>query len=141
MKQALKDCLLLAAFPLSITLALGAGIYCSSPASSAVRGVSPGTATALNPTQIISSGTATPTGCALTAPSNTAPSGKYTSGTSGTCTVTLTMPASKTGYMCIGSDTSTGALQPQSGLGTTTTCVISGATTSGDVVTYVAIGF
>lgn len=106
-----------------------------------VKGVAPGTATVLNPTQIISAGTATPSGCALTAPNNTAPIGQFTSGTTGACTVTLTVPASKNGNMCWATDTATAALGGQSGAGTTTTCTISVTTTSGDVVRYAVMGF
>jgi len=110
-------------------------------AYAAVRAVVPGTATAINPTQIISAGTATATGCSLTAPSGTAPAGQITSGATGACTVTLTMPATKTNYVCVAADVATGAVGGNSAAGSTTTCVFSLTTTSGDVVRYMVMGF
>lgn len=63
--------------------------------------------------------------------------GSYNSGTTGTCTVTLTF--SKTapnGWVCNAQDTTTPADAQHQSATTTTTCTITGTTVSGDVITF-----
>jgi len=77
------------------------------------------------------------TGCSISAHAGNNNFGSYTSGTSGTCTVTITFSATAaTGWSCLANDQGTVAdLQHQTG-GGITTAVIAGTTVSGDVVNY-----
>jgi len=75
------------------------------------------------------------TGCTVSAVTANNHAGRYTSGTAGTCTVTVTFSVTATnGWSCQANDQTTVAdLQHQTS-NTTTTAVISGTTASGDVI-------
>jgi len=79
-------------------------------------------------------------GCSVSASTGGANGGQFTSGTSGACTVTVTMGDSRTapnGWSCHSSDTTTPAnLYVQKSGGSTTTAVFTGTTVSGDVITF-----
>lgn len=98
-------------------------------------------------TGLISGGTKfTMTGCSATAAVGGATAGTYTSGTTGTCTVVITMNgatglAAPTGWDCHASDRTTVADLQQTTTSSTTTATISGTTLSGDVVSFNCIGY
>jgi hypothetical protein len=87
---------------------------------------------------LISGGTtAGASGCSISAHSGGATAGQYTSGTTGTCTVTLTLPATTTAYVCVARDVTTAAdTQAQTGVLSTTSVTITGTTVSGDVISW-----
>lgn len=88
---------------------------------------------------VISVGTKpTVTGCSNTTTLGGAVSGSYVSGTTGTCTVTITLPAGPTnGYACFAHDDTTAADYTQSAIVTTvTTLTISGTTVTGDKIVW-----
>jgi len=87
---------------------------------------------------LVSAGTApTASGCSISAHSGGPIAGQYTSGTTGTCTVTLTLPATTTAYVCVARDVTTAAdLQVQTGALSTTSVTITGTTVSGDVISW-----
>lgn len=88
----------------------------------------------------------TATGCSLSATAGGATSGEFTSGTSGTCTVVVTMGtstiAAPTRWVCVANDLTTGLnVATGAGLilqsaGTTTTATLSGITVSGDLINF-----
>lgn len=80
----------------------------------------------------------TVTGCSNTTTLGGAVSGSYVSGTTGTCTVTITLPAGPTnGYFCTAHDDTTAVDYTQSAIVTTvTTLTISGTTVSGDKIVW-----
>jgi hypothetical protein len=88
----------------------------------------------------------TVTGCSATVPVGSQRSGKFTSGTTGTCTPVITIGGASNpqtapnGYRCTGTDVTTGAALNQTAT-TTTTCTLSGATTSGDTVAFSAVPY
>lgn len=86
----------------------------------------------------------TTSGCSVSASVGGATGGTYTSGTTGACTVVITMGgsvAAPAGWICSASDETTPAnLQAQSA-SSTTTCTITGTTVSGDVVSWHAHGY
>ena len=82
-------------------------------------------------------------GCSISAHSGGAATGQYTSGTSGTCTVSIT-PGSTAphGWSCDAHDITTPAdVQGQTAASTTTIPVISGTTVSGDVVNFKCVAY
>ncbi len=82
--------------------------------------------------------TFTASGCSISAHKGGAAAGQYTSGTSGTCTVSIT-PGSTApnGWVCDAHDLTTPAdVQNQTSASTATVPVISGTTVSGDVVNF-----
>jgi hypothetical protein len=88
---------------------------------------------------IVAAGTKpTVTGCSNTTTLGGAVGGSYLSGTSGTCTVTITLPTGPTnGYACFAHDDTTAADYTQSAIVTaTTTLTISGATVTGDKIVW-----
>jgi hypothetical protein len=87
-------------------------------------------------------GTQNVSGCSLTVATGGSWAGKFNSGTTGACTVTITFPyAATTGWTCDAHDTTTVAdVINQTGF-TTTTATISGTTASGDVITWKCQGF
>jgi hypothetical protein len=110
-------------------------------AYAAVRAVAPGTLTAINGSNLISGGTKfVATGCANSATVGGAFAGQFASGTTGTCTVTLTLPTAPNGWTCYADDRTTPGVFNQTG-SSTTSCNISGATTSGDTVNFMAMGY
>lgn len=82
-------------------------------------------------------------GCSVSATAGGRSAGSYTSGTSGTCTVTVTMSggAMNNGYSCNAWDTTTPADVQAMTASTTTTATFSGTTVSGDVIKFACIGF
>jgi hypothetical protein len=80
----------------------------------------------------------TVTGCSNTSTLGGATAGSYVSGTTGTCTVTITLPTGPTnGYACFAHDDTTAADYTHSAIVTTvTTLTISGTTVSGDKVVW-----
>lgn len=100
-----------------------------------------------NTTGLISGGTKfTMTGCSATTAVGGATAGTYTSGTTGTCAVVITMNgatglAAPTGWDCHASDRTTVADLQQTTASSTTTATISGATLSGDVISFNCIGY
>jgi hypothetical protein len=112
-------------------------------ARAAVRGVAPLgiIPTPVTTTSLISGGTKfVAAGCANSATVGGAIAGQFTSGTTGACTVTITLPAAPNGWTCIGSDLNTDTVFPQT-TSSTTSCGISATTTSGDIVHFMAIGY
>lgn len=93
----------------------------------------------------ISAGTKfTASGCTNSATVGGASAGTYTSGTTGTCTVTITMGNSLTapnGWDCSASDRTTAADVQRTSASTTTTATISGTTASGDVISFSCEGY
>lgn len=68
--------------------------------------------------------------------------GTYASGTTGTCTVTLTFAfTAPTGWNCLANDRTTPADLIGQTSSTTTTCVLSGTTVSGDVIGFTAVAY
>lgn len=86
----------------------------------------------------------TAVGCSNGTTVGGATAGKFTSGTTGVCAVTITMGSSATatnGWSCRANDETTPAnLVSQSG-GSTTTAVITGTTVSGDIIDFSCIGY
>lgn len=91
---------------------------------------------------IVSGGTKfTASGCSNTTTVGGATAGSFHSGTSGTCTVVITLPASTNGWSCTAADITTPAdVVNQSG-SATNSCTVSGTTVSGDVIVFSALGF
>lgn len=90
----------------------------------------------------IAIGTQSVSGCALTAAVGGSWAGKFNSGTTGACTVTITFPdTANTGWTCDAHDTTTVADVINQTAFTTTTATISGTTASGDVITWKCVGF
>lgn len=68
--------------------------------------------------------------------------GTFASGTTGTCTVTLTFAfTAPTGWNCLANDRTTPADLIGQTSSTTTTCVLSGTTVSGDVIGFTAVAY
>lgn len=95
---------------------------------------------------VISTGTKfTTSGCSVSATTGGATAGKITSGTTGTCTVVITMGGATglvapNGWHCDGKDQTSGVQLNQTA-DSTTTCTISGTTTTGDIINFAATGF
>lgn len=92
---------------------------------------------------ILATGTQTVSGCSLTSALGGSFAGSFHSGTSGTCTVTITPGNTATnGFSCWASDltTTTDRLQ-QTGALSATTATITGTTVSGDIVTWGCVAF
>lgn len=97
---------------------------------------------AVNATGVTMGGSAASiSGCTATSSTGGNTAGKFTSGTTGTCTVVITLAVTATnGYTCSVSDQTTANLMRQSA-NTTTSCTVSGTTVSGDVIVWSAIGW
>ena len=81
------------------------------------------------------------TGCSVSSLAGGA-AGKFVSGTTGTCTVTITLPVTTyTGWSCTAQDLTTPADKINQTAFTTTTATMSGTTVSGDIITYNCVGF
>lgn len=88
--------------------------------------------------------TFTASGCSNSSLVGGATAGKYASGTTGTCTVVVTMgnsAASINGWACAANDLTTLADTIKQTATTTTTATLSGTTVSGDVVNFHCIGY
>lgn len=113
--------------------------FCYGSAGSGTSGVSDTTTAFTNPHAAISTGPKpTVTGCSNTTTLGGVLGGSYLSGTTGTCTVTITLPTGPTNsYACFAHDDTTAADYTQSAIVTsTTTLTISGTTVSGDKITW-----
>ncbi len=96
---------------------------------------------AINGTQLVMGGSAAGiSGCTATASTGGQSAGKFTSGTTGVCTVTITLISATNGYSCYSSDITTGVAGAQSA-SATNSCTIKVTTTTGDIVTWAAIGW
>ena len=86
----------------------------------------------------------TVSGCGYSSYAGQATAGTFTSGTSGTCTVTITPEDSSqivNNWLCFGQDITSGHLAPLYQVGLSGSAVtLSGTTTSGDTVAYFCFG-
>ena len=123
-------------------LYLSGGLYLGSSPSDPGAGSATLSGTLKSPS-VISSGTKFAiSGCSAGTTVGGATAGTFASGTTGTCTVTITLPTSTTGWVCVANDETTPAnLIAQTTGGSSSTCVITGTTVSGDVISFFAIGF
>jgi len=81
-------------------------------------------------------------GCTYSSQAGGTWGGKFTSGTSGTCTVTITPgTTAPNGWVCQANDITTPAGTIKQTATETTYCTVSGTTASGDVITWSAIAF
>ncbi len=87
-----------------------------------------------------SNGAQSISGCSLSAGVGSTGAGKFTSGTTGVCTVTITLPAVTNGWTCIGSDLTHPVAMLQT-VTATNSCQMSATTTSGDVITYMTMAY
>ena len=93
-------------------------------------------------TVIGSTGTVSVSGCSLSAAVGGKSVGQFTSGTAGTCTVTITPGITATnGFYCKANDLTTTTDTLVQTASTTTTCTISGTTASGDVINFEALSY
>lgn len=86
----------------------------------------------------------TASGCSNSTTVGGATSGKFASGTTGSCTVVITMGDTDTatnGWSCAASDLTTPANLISQSASSTTTCTITGTTVSGDIINFHAIAF
>lgn len=93
---------------------------------------------------ILSAGTKfTASGCSNGTTVGGATAGKFTSGTTGACTVTITLPTATTDWNCLATNATTVAnLMVQTDTTAhTTSCTISGTTVTGDIIRFVAMGY
>lgn len=110
------------------------------------NGASGNTTGKLKASAFISKGTTftTNAGCSETSLVGGGSAGKFTSGTTGTCTVVITFgdsATSTTGWTCNAHNTTTTANPINQTASSTTSCTISGTTVSGDVITFDATGW
>lgn len=90
----------------------------------------------------ISGGTKfTATGCSLSTTVGGRVAGTFASGTTGACTVVITLPSAPTGWSCAASDRTTPANLIAQSASSTTSCTITGTTISGDVIGFQAMGY
>jgi hypothetical protein len=90
----------------------------------------------------VAGGTQTITGCTLSSAVGGSSAGQFTSGAAGTCTATITPGlTAPNGFRCSATNMNTPANAISQTSTTTTTCVISGTTASGDKITWQAIAF
>lgn len=86
----------------------------------------------------------TTTGCAVSATTGGSCAGTYTSGTTGTCTVVITINSTQpapNGWACFANDRTTNTDIINNSASTQTTCTLSGPTVSGDVISWSAKGY
>ena len=92
--------------------------------------------------KFLASGTQSVTGCSLTAAVGGASAGKFASGTTGICTVTVTPGiTAPNGYSCWANDLTTPANKLQQLSNSQTAPTLGGTTVSGDVVTWGCIAY
>lgn len=93
-------------------------------------------------TRITSGGTKfTASGCSNSTTVGGAVAGSFTSGTTGACTVVITLPGATNGYTCSASDLTTPANLIAQSASSTTSCTITGTTVSGDSIHFMAIAY
>lgn len=86
----------------------------------------------------------TASGCSNTTTVGGASAGSFLSGTTGACTVTITMGHSSTatnGWSCAASDLTTPANLISQSATTTTSCTVTGTTVSGDKISFLAMAY
>lgn len=83
----------------------------------------------------------TASGCSNGTTVGGATAGSFNSGTTGTCTVVITLPTAANGWACHASDTTTPANLIAQSAKTTTSCTVTGTTVSGDVIVFSAMGY
>lgn len=99
-----------------------------------------GTSTLLN--ALISAGTKfTATGCTNSATVGGAIAGQFTSGTTGTCTVVITLPTAPNGWACHADDLTTPANFIGQSAKTTTSCTVQGTTVTNDIIVFSAMAY
>lgn len=93
-------------------------------------------------TGVASAGTKfTITGCSAGTTVGGATAGNYSSGTTGTCAVVVTLPTATNGWACHASDITTPANLIAQSAKTTTSCTLTGTTVSGDVIVFSAMAY
>lgn len=93
-------------------------------------------------TGLASTGTKfTASGCSNSATVGGAIAGQFTSGTTGTCTVVITLPTTLNGWVCRADDLTTPANFIGQSASSTTSCTVTGTTVSGDVLNFSAMAF
>lgn len=95
----------------------------------------------LQTTGLYAAGTQSVTGCSLTSALGGPWAGSFHSGTTGTCTVTITPKPATNGYACKAQDMTTPADVINQTATNSTTATLSGTTASGDVITWSCIAF
>lgn len=91
---------------------------------------------------LVSAGTKfTASGCSNSTTVGGATAGSFLSGTTGTCTVTITLPTAPNGWVCHSDDLTTPANFIGQSASTTTSCTVTGTTISGDAMNFMAIAF
>lgn len=83
----------------------------------------------------------TASGCSNSTTVGGAAAGSYNSGTTGTCTVTVTLPTVPNAYACHASNVTTTANAQSMTASTSTSATFSGTTNSGDVIKFMCIGY
>jgi hypothetical protein len=95
----------------------------------------------------ISGGTTfTISGCSATTPTGGASAGSFLSGTTGACTVVITLNGATgitapNGWTCLASDLTTPANLISQSASSTTTCTVTGTTVTGDKIQFMAMAF
>lgn len=113
--------------------------FLNSPGTSNIASMCDG---GMSTSSLISSGTQSVSGCGLAVPLGGAWAGSFKSGTTGTCTVTITPGISaQNGFVCLAKDLTTPADEPKQTAYTTATCTLSWTTVTGDLITWQAIAF
>ena len=112
-----------------------AGVTCASADNSTCGG-------AFQSGSLAAKGTNSVSGCSLTAAAGGAWAGKFASGTTGTCTVTITPGITATnGFSCWSNDLTTTTDTIKQTATSTTTATIAGSTTSGDVLNWGCVAY
>lgn len=95
------------------------------------------------PKSVLATGATNVSGCSLTAAAGGTWAGKFVSGTTGTCTVTITPgTTANNGFHCTANDlTTTTDTIKQTATSTTTTATIAGTTASGDVINWACFAY
>lgn len=85
--------------------------------------------------------TFTASGCSNGTLVGGATAGSYNSGTTGACTVVITLPTAANGWACHASDITTPANLIAQSAKTTTSCTLTGTTVTGDTIVFSAMGY
>lgn len=85
--------------------------------------------------------TFTASGCSNGTLVGGATAGQFASGTTGVCTVTITLPTAPNGWSCAASNRTTTANLIQQSASSTTSCTVTGTTVTGDVIGFLALGY
>lgn len=118
----------------------GGGISLA-PAAATGSGI-PGKVTIGGTGALVSGGTTfTASGCSNSTLVGGKIAGSFASGTTGTCTVTITLPQSTNGWVCNARDLTTAANFIGQSATSTTSCTVTGTTVSGDTIVFSAMGY